>query len=77
MERDIQPGFDLAETLGSKLELKFPEIERLLCKIFIKSPVETINSCKVQLVYIPEDLPRARFITNYGEIQVILKKCKP
>lgn len=68
MEINIQPGLDLAETLGSKLELKFPEIERLLCRVFIKSPVETINSCKVQLVYIPEGLSRARFIANYGEI---------
>lgn len=68
MEIDNQPGLDLAEMLGSKLELKFPEMERFLCRIFIKSPVETINSCKVQLVYIPEDLSRARFTTNYGEI---------
>lgn len=44
MKIDIQPGLDLAETLGSKLELKFPEIERLLCRTFIKSPVEIINS---------------------------------
>lgn len=68
METDIQPDLGLAEMLGSKLELKFPEIERLLCRIFIKSPIETRNSCKVQQVYIPEDLSRARFITNYGEI---------
>lgn len=68
MKIEIQPGLDLVETLGSKLELKFPEIERHLCKIFINSPVDTINSCKIQLVYIPEDLSRARFITNYGEI---------
>lgn len=35
METDNQAGLDLAEMQGSRLELKFPQIERLLCRIFI------------------------------------------
>lgn len=71
---EYQTGLDHTVMLGSKFELKFPQIEILLYRILIKTPLETIDSCKDQLFYIPERIyikdiykgyiSRIRFISN-------------